>query len=47
LAGALAPLALTHYTYDTLPPQERGGRPTAAELTAALEPPAPPPGAGP
>jgi predicted nuclease of restriction endonuclease-like (RecB) superfamily len=47
LAGSPAPLALTDYTYDTLPPQERGGRPTAAELTAALEPPAPPPGAGP
>jgi len=47
LAGAPAPLALADYTYDTLPPQERGGLPTAAELAAALEPPAPPPGDGP
>jgi len=47
LAGAPAALAVADYTYDTLPPQERGGLPTAAELAAALEPPAPPAGAGP
>ena len=47
LAGAPAPLAVADYTYDTLPPQERGALPTAAELAAALEPPAPPAGAGP
>ncbi len=39
LAGAPAPQAVADYTYDTLPPQERGGLPTGAELTAALEPP--------
>ncbi len=38
LAGAPAPLAVADYTYDTLPVQERGGLPTAAELAAALEP---------
>ncbi len=37
LAGAPAPLAVADYTYDTLPPQERGALRTAAELTAALE----------
>ena len=42
LAGAPAPLAVADYTYDSLPPQERGGLPTAAELAAALEPPATP-----
>ncbi len=47
LAGAPAPLAVADYTYDTLPPQERGALPTAAELAAALEPPAAPAGAGP
>jgi len=46
LAGVPAPLAVADYTYDTLPAQERGGLPTAAELAAALEPPAPPAGAG-
>ena len=46
LAGAPAPLAVADYTYDTLPAQERGGLPTAAELAAALEPPNPPAGAG-
>jgi len=39
LAVAPAPLAVADYTYDTLPPQERGGLPTGAELTAALKPP--------
>ncbi len=47
LAGAPAPLAVADYTYDTLPAQERGALPTAAELAAALEPPVPPAGAGP
>ncbi len=47
LAGAPAPLAVADYSYDTLPPQERGGLPTAAELAAALEPPVPPSGAAP
>jgi len=47
LAGAPAPLAVADYTYDSLPPQERGGLPTAAELAAALEPRGPPAGAGP
>ncbi len=50
LAGAPAPLAVADYTYDTLPPQERSGLPTAAELTAALEtaaPAAPPDGTQP
>jgi len=45
LAGAPAPLAVADYTYDTLPPQERGALPTAAELAAALETPVPPAGA--
>ena len=45
LAGSPAPLAVADYTYDTLPPQERGGLPTAAELTAALD--ALPPSVGP
>jgi len=36
LADAPAPLAVADYTYDTLPPQERSGLPTAAELTAVL-----------
>ncbi len=44
LAGAPAPLAVADYTYDSLPAQERGGLPTAAELAAALEPPAVPAG---
>ncbi len=47
LAGAPAPLSVADYTYDTLPPQERGALPTAAELAAALEPPVPPAGTGP
>jgi len=47
LAGAPAPLAVADYTYDSLPPQDRRGLPTAAELAAALEPPVPPAGAGP
>ncbi len=42
LARAPAPLAVAHYTYDTLPPQERGGLPTATELAAALEQPTSP-----
>jgi len=46
LAGAPAPLPVADYTYDTLPAQERGGLPTAAELAAALEPPVPPAGVG-
>jgi hypothetical protein len=41
---APAPLAVADYT---LPPQERGGLPTAAELAAALEPSVPPAGAAP
>ncbi len=47
LAGAPAPLAVADYTYDTLPAQERGGLPTAAELAAALEPSGPVTDAGP
>ena len=47
LAGAPAPLAVADCTYDTLPAQERSALPTAAELAAALEPPAAPAGAGP
>ncbi len=46
LAGAPAPLAVADYTYDSLPPQERGGLPTAAELAAARKPPVPPAGVG-
>jgi len=46
LAGAPAPLAVADYTYDTLPAQERGTLPTAAELAAALELPGLPAGAG-
>ena len=42
LAGAPAPLAVADNTYDTLPPQERGGLPTTAELAAALEQPTAP-----
>lgn len=45
LAGAPAPLAVADYTYDTLPAQECGALPTAAELAAALDPPVPPAGA--
>ena len=44
LAGAPAPLAVADYTYESLPLQERGGLPTAAELAAALEPPVLPAG---
>ncbi len=47
LAGAPAPLAVAEYTYDTLPAQERGALPTAAELAAALEPLIPPAGTEP
>ncbi len=39
LAGALAPLAVADYIYDTLSAQEHGGLPTAAEFAAAVEPP--------
>lgn len=38
LAGAPVPLAVADHTYDSLPAQERGGLPSAAELAAALEP---------
>ena len=37
LAGSTAPLAVADCTFDTLPPKERGGLPTAAELAAALD----------
>ena len=37
LAGTPAPLAVADYIYDSLPPQERSGLPTAAELAAALD----------
>jgi len=47
LAGAPAALAVADYTYDSLPPQERGGLPTAAALAAALEPSVPPVGTEP
>jgi len=45
--GRRARLAVADYTYDSLPPQERGSLPTATELTAALERSGLPAGAGP
>ena len=38
LGGAPTPLAVAEDTYDSLPPQERGGFPAAAELAAATKP---------
>ena len=33
LANTTAPLAVAHYTYETLPAQERDAVPTARQLT--------------
>lgn len=39
LDGSSQPIAITSYTYDTLPPEEREALPSPEAITAALEQP--------
>lgn len=38
LRQASAPMAITSYTYDTLPARERAALPAASALTAVIQP---------